>query len=233
MDAFRRAQRIGAQTEWFAEALAGDPFASTQINLQPWPSCEVLLVGSQLVSAFRPYARDLATQLLPPGSHDLDLEAAAEQLLTEDNRLLTERLEQEQRYGIEFTPQGYLSLSAQRLDKKGLAACLRPFWIPRKAPQTMLGFTSMEDLELRPIACDWILIHDPDAPERLPSSLKCPHTQSLLPLAGHDTPRLIDRTRAVDYRLWAWLEPCTEAGTKVLIGPDRDHLLHIWAKTWF
>jgi hypothetical protein len=97
----------------------------------------------------------------------------------------------------------------------------------------MLGFASIEDLELRPISCDWVLIHDPDAPNRLPSTLKCPHTESLLPLAGHDTPRLIDRTRAADYQLWAWLEPCIEAGAKALIGPDRDHLLQTWAKTWF
>ncbi len=191
------------------------------------------MVGSQLASALRPYARDLAIQLLPPGSNDLELEAAAEQLLTEDHRLLIERIEQEQRYGIEFTEDGYLSLSAQRLDRKGLAACIRPIWIPRKAPETILGFASIEDLKLRPIACDWILIHDPAAPKRLPSVLKCPHTQSILPLAGNDTARLIDRTRTADYQLWSWLEPSIEAGTKVLIGPDRDHLLHTWAKTWF
>ena len=191
------------------------------------------MVGSQLASALRPYARDLATQLLPPGSNDRELEAAAEQLVTEDPRLLTERLDQEQRYGIDFTEEGYLSLSAQRLDRKGLAACIRPFWVSRKAPERILNFASIEDLEFRPISCDWILIHDPGAPDRLPSVLKCPHTRSLLPLAGHDTPRLIDRTRATEYQLWAWLEPCIEAGTKVLIGPDRDHLLKTWAKTWF
>ena len=233
LDAFRRAQRTGAQTEWFADALGDDPFIQFQANSQPWPSCQVLLVGSQLASALRPYARDLAGQLLPPGSNDHELEAAAEQLLSEDSRLLIERLEQEQRYGVEFTEDGYLHLSAQHLDRKAMAACIRPFWIPRKAPEHMLGFAGIDDLNCRPISCEWILIHDPGAPKRLPSTLKCPHTQSILALAGHDTPRLIDRTRRSDYQLWAWLEPNIESGTKVLIGPDRDHLLTTWAKTWF
>jgi len=233
LDALRRARRTGAQTEWLAEALGADPFVESENEMQAWPSCQVVMIGSQLVSALRPYARDLAVHLLPPGSSDLELEAAAEQLLTEDRRLLTERLEQEQRWGIEFMQDGYMHMSAQRLDRKGMAASIRPLWIARKAPETIVGFSGIDDVKRRPISCDWILIHDSEAPNRLPSLLKCPHTQSILPLAGQDTPRLIDRTRVVDYDLWAWLEPSIEAGTKVLIGPDRDHLLKSWAKTWF
>ena len=213
--------------------LGADPFLEPENDEQAWPDCQVVMIGGQLVSALRPYARDLSAQLLPPGSSDLELEAAAEQLLTEDSRLLTERIEQEQRWGIEFMQAGYLHLSAQRLDRKAMAASIRPLWIARKAPETILGFSAIDDVRSRPISCDWILIHDSEAPNRLPALLKCPHTQSILPLAGHDAPRLIDRTRVVNYWLWAWLEPSIEAGTKVLIGPDRDHLLKSWAKSWF
>jgi len=233
LDAFRRAQRTGAQTELFIELLPNDPFVKIQDNSEHWPNCQVLLAGSQLASALRPYARDLAPQLLPPGSSDLELEAAAEQFLAQDSRLLTERLQQEQRYGIEFTQDGYLKLSGKLIDRKSLAACIRPFWVSRKAPENMLGFAHIKDPYLYPVSCEWILIHDPDAPDRLPSALKCPHTQNILPLAGHDTPRLIDRTRPAEYDLWAWLEPCIEAGTRVLIGANRDDILKAWAKAWF
>lgn len=200
---------------------------------QSWPHAALTLVGSELLAAFRPYPRDLATQLLPPGANDRDLEVAAEHLIAAHPELLAERLEQERRYGIDFAPEGHAHLSGQALDRSGLASCLRTLWVSRKAPETLIGFASLADAQAGQVSSDWILIHDPQAPDRLPRSLTCPHTQRTLSLAGSDRTQLIDRTRPPLYQLWSWLEPCVEAGGKVLIGNDRETLLKAWAKAWF
>ena len=233
MDALRRTRRIGGQTEWLTQALGSDSLVHQSAGEAHWPESQVVLVGPQLASALRPFARDLAGHLAPPGSDDLTLEAAAEMLLTEDPRLTDERLEQEARCGIEFKAEGYLHFEAGRLDKQALASCVRTRWITRKAPQSIIAFPELDAAQVNTAHCDWLIIHDPEAPARLPSALKCPHTQRFLPLAGVDTARLVDRTHEQSYQLWAWLEPIIEQGGKVLIGPDRDQLLTTWAKAWF
>ena len=58
----------------------------------------------------------------------------------------------------------------------------------RKAPETLIGFASLADAQAGQ-AERLILIHDPHAPDRLPRSLTCPHTQRTLSLAGSDRPR--------------------------------------------
>ena len=198
-----------------------------------WPKSQVVMVGPQLASAMRPFARDLANQLAPPGSDDLTLEAAAELFLAEDPKLADERLEQEARYGIAVKADGFLAIAGKQLDRQALAACVKNRWVTRTAPDSIIAFAELGLAQSKPALCDWLLIHDPEAPARLPCALKCPHTLQLLTLAGEQTTRLIDRTHEQSYRLWAWLEPAIEQGTKVLIGPDRDELLSTWSKAWF
>lgn len=215
------------------QALGTDPFVREVSEDDHWPTSQVVMVGPQLASAMRPFARDLANQLAPPGSDDLALEAAAELLVAEDSKLSDERIEQEARCGINFNAGGYLELAAKQLDRQALAGCIRTRWITRTAPDSIIAFAELELAQSKPVRCDWLLIHDPEAPARLPCAFKCPHTLKLLTLAGAETERLIDRTHEQSYQLWAWLEPAIERGTKVLIGPDRDELLSTWSKAWF
>ncbi len=235
LDAHRRATLLGASTELYSEALGDDPLLAFQTWPETWPETDVILVGASLAAAFRPMARDLSTSLAAPGSGDDKLEAAVELLLDEDVRLVDERLKQEQRCGITFSDDGTMVLDGALLDRQGLARCLRPRWVPRRAPQRLIALPSLERALDKGAdhATSWILIHDPDGPPRSPKALKCPLTGQRLPLAGADTTRLLNRDQAHNYALWAWLEPMIEAGASVLIGSDRDQLLTLWTSAWF
>ena len=95
----------------------GDPSPRTELA----PRCAHAR-WERTLAAFRPYPRDLATQLLPPGANDRDLEVAAEHLIAAHPELLAERLEQERRYGIDFAPRGMLICQG----KRSTAAAWRP-----------------------------------------------------------------------------------------------------------
>jgi hypothetical protein len=206
-----------------------------QTTQSSWPNAEVALVGASLAAAFRPMARDLAQSLAPPGSDDPTLETAAEVLVDEDERLIDERLEQENRHGITLQGDGSMLFEGPRLDRQGLATCLRTMWVPRRAPKNMIGYASLEVAQAKRVdqQTSWILIHDPTGPERMPGALKCPLTGKRLGLAGDAAVRLLNRNQRQNYALWAWLEPAIEAGASVLIGNQRDQLLQTWAKAWF
>ncbi len=235
LDAHRRAERLGASTDLYTDALGSDPFLALHTPSDAWPASDVILIGASLAAAFRPMARDLSASLAAPGSDDHKLEAAVELLLDEDARLTDERLTQEQRCGITLHDDGSMIFDGALIDRQGLASCLRTRWSPRRAPQHLIAFPSL-DRALHKSAeprTSWILIHDPDGPGRVPNALKCPLTGHRLHLAGTDTARLINRDQRQNYALWGWLEPSIEAGASVLIGSDRDQLLTLWANAWF
>ena len=192
-------------------------------------------MGASLVSALRPYARDLAAQLAPPGSDDHSLEAAAEALTRDNDALTAERLDQEQRAGITWHPQGWLVAAGQNLPREGLASVLRHRWIRRKAPQGILGLADLKSALEAQLSetVQWLVIHDPQGPERMPEALVCPITQKRLVLGGAGTPRMIDRSRAQGYLLWAWLETYAERGVRILMHSERDALLQHFAEGWF
>ena len=235
LDAYRRAAALGASTELYVEALGDDPFLGHLPSDSTWEHTDIVLVGASLAAAFRPMARDLAPSLAPPGSDDQKLEAAAERLLDEDERLTEERLEQERRCGIVLREDGSMNFDGALLDRQALASCLKPFWSPRRAPKGLLGFASVQVAMSQAIdrATSWVLIHDPTAPDRIAGALRCPLTGKRLELAGDAAPRLLNRSQEQNYALWAWLEPAIEAGVSVLIASDRDELLNTWAKAWF
>ena len=81
------------------------------------PEAPVLMVGAQLSSAFRPFARDLASKLGPPNATDEALERIAETMLLAQPELMTERIEVESKVGVQASPEGYLLLEGPLLPK--------------------------------------------------------------------------------------------------------------------
>lgn len=235
LDAHRRASSLGLNTELYNDALGADPRLETHEKKALWPAAEVVFVGAELVSALRPYGRDLAQDLAPPGSDDQTLEAAAEALAAQSNSLAEERLGQEAKCGFDWDFEHCVHIEAARLPREGLARSLRPHWISRRTPEHILGLAGLETAlkgDLRE-ACRWLLIHDRSAPNRHAEALICPLTKQRITLAGEASPRLIDRSKTQAYALWAWLEQSAFMGTKILIHSDRDELLSRWAKAWF
>lgn len=227
--------RLGLDDEDLRDAL-GPEVCSESDRPEPLkPSAAVLLLGASLVAAFRPFARDLAAQLAPPGSDDQTLEAAAEQLMLDDPELIAERLRVESAAGIEVDPSGFVRLIGPQLPRAGLARCLRARWVSRRAPQLLLGLAHSDRAFAArpPIGVRSILIHDPAGPPRCPSALVCPLTERRLALAGDGAARLIDRNHDSGYRLWAFIEDAVDDGADVLLGADRDALLDAFCAAWF
>jgi hypothetical protein len=235
LDAHRRAFSLGLNTELYSSALGDEPRLNTHCSKPLWPAAEVVFVGAELVSALRPYGRDLAQELAPPGSDDQTLEAAAEVLAGESNSLAEERLRQEVKCGFDWDFENCVHIEGARLPREGLARSLRPHWVSRRTPKHLLGIADLETALRGDIQepCRWLLIHDDSAPNRHPEALVCPLTKQRLTLAGQAAPRLIDRSKLQAYTLWAWLERTAFVGTKILIHSDRDELLSRWAKAWF
>ena len=233
LDTWRRATRVGASTEHLEMLLGEDPWLAPPV--EPWPWSDLVFVGALMASALRPYARDLAQQLAPPGSDDAIIEAAAERLASSDPALMDERMGQEQRFGITWTEDGRMLAEGRRLPREGLCRSLRSRWVSRKAPVTIACFHSIEHAVARPLpdGVQALYLLDEGAPPRSPKALICPSTSARLPLGGSDSPRLMDRSQQQLYMLWSWLEPLIESGADVVIDSRREALLGAFATRWF
>tara|TARA_Y100001934_G_scaffold281474_1_gene391278 strand:- start:43 stop:750 length:708 start_codon:yes stop_codon:yes gene_type:complete len=190
------------------------------------PSAPVLLVGAQLSAAFRPFARDLSTQLGPPGASDEELERAAETLLLTRSELMEERMAVEAGIGIVTAPEGFLTLDGPQLPKEGLAAILRHRWLRPRAPQMVAlprvpntGVLRMEALQL-------VLVCHGAAPDVPIRGLRCQTTERVLNLHGGGELLTIDRDREEDAALWQGVEDLMgNAAPRILVARHRDTLL--------
>lgn len=190
------------------------------------PAAPVLLVGPQLSSAFRPMARDLADQLAPKGTSDLDLEAACEALILSRNDLLEERLQVENRVGITTSADGYLLLEGPRLPRDGLAQVLKMAWFAQRS-STMIavpeagtrGFLRMPGVQLA-------LIHLAGISAQPARGLRCLSTSRVLSLHGGGDLIELDRSQPANAALWDLIEDLNAAGApRIFLGGDRDLLL--------
>ena len=213
-------------------ALGSDPLlAEFERVPAALPAAEVLLVGSGLAEALRPYPRDLAAHLGPPGGDDEQLERAAEALVASDPVLLDERLEVEARCGVHFQAEGHLLIEARRLPVEGLAAPLRARWNTSRAPAKIVALANMACLDpwRPPSQVTEAYVLAPGAPEH-PGSLRCALTGKRLPLAGEGPAWELDR-RALDarriWRLAAWLHRLEDA--RMYLSGGRHGLLEALA----
>ena len=210
LDAYQRAVFLGCETQWYADLLQSDPLMEVLPPAQSRPHAALTLVGSELLAAFRPYLRDSATRLLPPGANDRDLEVAAEHLIEGTQSLLAERLEQERRYGIDFAPEGHAHLSGRARPQRPGVLSQDPLG-EQKSAGDLDRFCVASGRTSRSSLSDWILIHDPQAPDRLPVVADLPaHAAHPLDTAGSDRGNP-DRSNASPLTTWSWLEPCVEA----------------------
>lgn len=197
---------------------------SPSLTLPPAP---VLLVGAQLSAAFRPFARDLAAKLGPPGASDQELESAAETLLLTRPELIEERIGIEAGIGIITAPEGYLTLDGPQLPKEGLAAVLRHRWLRPRAPNMVAlprtpnaGVLRMDGLRL-------VLVCRAGAPDLPARGLRCQSTQRILNLHGSGELMTIDRDRTEDAVLWQVIEDLIgNDAPRILIANHRDVLLN-------
>lgn len=190
------------------------------------PSAPVLIIGAQLSAAFRPFARDLASQLGPRDLSDDALEQAAEALLLSRPELIEERLAVEASVGITASPEGYLTLDGPKLAKDGLAAHLRSRWLRPRAPQMVAlpgipssGPIRMEGLRLA------LVCHG--AAQRIPGrGLRCQTTNRVLNLHGSGEIVTIDRDQPEHVNLWQTIEDLTGNGApRILLANQREPLL--------
>jgi hypothetical protein len=219
--------------EPLAELLGNTPWAEPRPEGRDLPTANCLLVGAALLSGLRPFARDLSTNLCPPGSDDEALEQAAERLLQSDPALVSERLEVEANCGFSMHPDGYVEVTGARVPRDGVAKQLRLAWITARAPKTLIALPHWHDLGRWRSDAPLVLIHYPGAPEKPPSAWRCAHTGTQVPLLGSGEPRVIERVEAAPRAVFAALDDLAHNGTKIALSGSRRTLYDIFAESIF
>ena len=190
------------------------------------PEAPVLMVGAQLSSAFRPFARDLASKLGPPNATDEALERIAETMLLAQPELMTERIEVESKVGVQASPEGYLLLEGPLLPKEGLATLLRKRWLRQRAPRIIALPAPLETEILNMKGLQLALILHPNASPIPARGLQCQGTERTLSLHGDGDVIVIDRDQENMMRLWQLVEDIIHNDApKVLLANRRDSLL--------